>query len=657
MISYIEVENFGPFEKARLELANQGLVYITAENRDTDAADNNGSGKTSLFKALTWGLYDKVIDGYDGDSVIRRGAKRATVNIGFLDGHRLERSRTKGKPRVILFDKDDKPVKLSKPELQTAIVNRVGGLDFASFKNTVLYGQNDSARFADNTTKDADRKDILHRILKTEILKSCHKWAKDETLQLKHKRDELVEKIDVLEAKAEEHDVESLQQKFDGWQEERDEDVGDLVDEAKQARNQSKELEGLKDGVPKLRKQIKKLQDDLGKCDEAKRESSEMAEDLEKAGNKVESKEGEVESKEDEMSENRLSVAKIETKIGGVEEELERFDDGICPFCTSPLDDGHPLEHKNELTKKLEGLSSELNELEEENSKVAGGLGELKAELGELNAELGELEETRDALDEIADGASRISRQISTFENEILQANHSEERAKDFVEKAQKALKRAKARKAEENPFEALLEDAKKKTKEFKAKVKKHNAALETIRDELAHFEFWVRGFGNQGLPSFVLDSVMPYLTERTNDYLGILADGDITVEFSTQRELKSGKGEVRDEIEITWTIEGEDDVPPSGGQGKKIEISVGLALMDLVTAREGGGVDMIALDEVLDGLDREGRARVLQLLQNLRARRGSIFVISHETDVSEVFEKTVTVVKEGGIARLELAA
>jgi hypothetical protein len=31
--------------------------------------------------------------------------------------------------------------------------------------------------------------------------------------------------------------------------------------------------------------------------------------------------------------------------------------------------------------------------------------------------------------------------------------------------------------------------------------------------------------------------------------------------------------------------------------------------------------------------------------------------VISHETDVSEIFEKTVTVVKEGGVARLELAA
>jgi DNA repair exonuclease SbcCD ATPase subunit len=132
------------------------------------------------------------------------------------------------------------------------------------------------------------------------------------------------------------------------------------------------------------------------------------------------------------------------------------------------------------------------------------------------------------------------------------------------------------------------------------------------------------------------------------------LADGDITVAFSTQRELKSSKGEVRDEIEIAWTIEGVEGSTPSGGQGKKIEISVGLALMDLVAAREGTNVDLIALDEVLDGLDREGRARVLQLLQDLRARRSSIFVVSHETDVSEVFEKTITVVKEDGIARLE---
>jgi DNA repair exonuclease SbcCD ATPase subunit len=641
MISFIELIDFGPFEKARLELEGQGLVYVTADNRDTDAADNNGSGKTSLFKALTWALYDDVIDGYGGDNVIRRGAKRATVNVGFVDGFKLERSRTKGKPRATLFNAKGEAVKLSKDDLRDEIVRRVGGLDFASFKNTVLYGQNDSKRFADNATKDADRKEILHRILKTEVLKRCHEWARKEALRLKHERDALVEKIDTLDAKREEHDVDALQRKFDAWQQENEEDVDEAVREAKGARNRAKELEGLKAKIPKLEAGVKKLDTALAACSKAGEEAEEIDRDTPRKA---------AETATETLHEARRAISTTKVKLEGVEDALAELDGDKCPVCTSPLDEGHALEHRKELAARAKKHKQALKRFEGDKTKAAKALEDASTESAKA---LAQYERKR----EKADDAPRLERERSHLRTEIAKAEAAEDRAADFVEQAQRALKRAKALKAEKNPFDGLLEEAKAKTKAFKQESKKHKQALDVVREDLAHFEFWVRGFGNQGLPSFVLDSIMPYLTERTNNYLGVLADGDITVEFSTQRALKSDKKEVRDEIEITWTIEGEEDVAPSGGQLKKIEISVGLALMDLVAAREGGGLDMIALDEVLDGLDREGRARVLQLLQDLRARRGSIFVISHETDVSEIFEKTVTVVKEGGVARLELAA
>jgi DNA repair exonuclease SbcCD ATPase subunit len=86
------------------------------------------------------------------------------------------------------------------------------------------------------------------------------------------------------------------------------------------------------------------------------------------------------------------------------------------------------------------------------------------------------------------------------------------------------------------------------------------------------------------------------------------------------------------------------------------MEVATDLGLMDLVATREGGHLDLLMLDEVLDGLDNEGCSRVLLLLQNLRAERGSIFVISHESEVAEVFEKAIFAVKGGGSAELETA-
>jgi len=640
MIDFVEAKDFCCLGNVKLPLAKQGLTYITADNRDTDAADNNGSGKTTLFKALTWGLFGDTIDGDKGDEVIRRGTKKAVVAVGFEDGWKVERSRTKGKPKVVLFDDKGELWKGSKDDVEAEISRRLGGLDFQSFKNTVLYGQGDSKRFADKATKDADRKEILHRILKTELLKRCHEWAKGEARRLKAERDAWVVKIDTLEAKRAEHDVDGLEARFNQWEAERDEEVDELVEEATSLRDKAKALEGEKAKIPALEAEIAGLEEKLAECESAAEKADEAEESLE-----IARKVGGEAYRAWHEARGGISAAKV--KLESVNEQLERLEGDVCPICTSPLGEGHALEHRNELESQAKKHTQALK-------KAEGEVERLRKEHAETEKVVATALEAFQAARDVADKAPGYSRKITILKGEIAEAEKAELRSAGFVKQAKEALKRIKARKAEANPFAELLEEAKAKAKDFTKQKKKAAKGLDAVRYDLAHYEFWTKGFGNQGLPSFVLDSIMPYLTERTNAYLRILADGDITVAFSTQRELKSAKGEVRDEIEIAWTIEGVEGSTPSGGQGKKIEISVGLALMDLVAAREGTNVDLIALDEVLDGLDREGRARVLQLLQDLRARRSSIFVVSHETDVSEVFEKTLVVVKENGIARLE---
>jgi len=227
----------------------------------------------------------------------------------------------------------------------------------------------------------------------------------------------------------------------------------------------------------------------------------------------------------------------------------------------------------------------------------------------------------------------------------------------DLARQAREKAAEARTLKDAPNPYLIDLEAATEKVRKLKRARKKASGAMRTLTEDLAHLEFWARGFGPTGLPSFALDTVMPFLTERANHYLKTLSDGDITINFSTQRELKSTAGELRDEIGITWFIEGIENYPPSGGQWKKMEVATNFALMDLVATREGSHVNILCLDECLDGMDREGRQRVVDLLHKLRSERESIFVISHDSDLSEVFERTLTVIKEDGVSRLERAA
>jgi DNA repair exonuclease SbcCD ATPase subunit len=63
------------------------------------------------------------------------------------------------------------------------------------------------------------------------------------------------------------------------------------------------------------------------------------------------------------------------------------------------------------------------------------------------------------------------------------------------------------------------------------------------------------------------------------------------------------------------------------------------------------GGIDLLLLDEALDGLDGEGQRRVCQWLEGLGA--SSIFVVSHDESLAEDFDHFITVEKTRGASEI----
>lgn len=649
MAQLIEVigKDFCGYESFKLPLLKQGLTWIGAENRDSDAATSNGSGKTSLLKSIPWCLYGESIDGETGDKVIRNGTKCARVEGKIADDSgkvwTVVRERRKGSPLLQLIQPDGKPFKGAKDDTQNKIIDMIG-LDFKAFKNTILYGQNDTARFARPTTKDAERKDTLHRAMRTDVLKECQEWVLERMRSLKADISMAEGELSRIDAKSGEHDIARLQSDFDGFEAERQEGIDEATAEARRAKGlataASAEKTPTKPAVntAPLRANVAKLEAASKVAEAAESELEALKPQLEK------------------LLEKRLALKnkhnEIETKLQALDGQLEALKGSKCPTCTTPLAAGTTAaNHKHALAEQHKELLGSLAAVEERWTEADKRAQEKSDEAKELQRKSGQQPQI---LREI----NRINKEISDAERAReaakAAAEAASERTQHYVDQAKQYLAQAKEWQARTNPHAERLSSAKSKLRELKESRKGFEAKRDAKAEELSYMEFWQRGFGNQGLPSFVLDSVMPYITERANHYLETLADGDIKMNFSTQRELKSAKGEMRDEISISWEIEGLDDsYPPSGGQLKKMEIATDLALMDLVASREGGSIDLLMMDEVLDGLDPEGRQRVLQLLHELRAKRGSIFVISHDAEVAEIFEKSLIVVKEDGVSKL----
>lgn len=102
----MELENIGRFVGVHKIALQRGLSFITAENRDAikqDKGDSNGSGKTTILRAICWCLFGKTWDGKRAGKLVaddREGGSAMRVRITISGGYSIERLYARGKQRV-----------------------------------------------------------------------------------------------------------------------------------------------------------------------------------------------------------------------------------------------------------------------------------------------------------------------------------------------------------------------------------------------------------------------------------------------------------------------------------------------------------------------------------------------------------------------------
>lgn len=627
----IAIENFGCIKLAEFSLTRQGLVLVLGENNDTTAADSNGSGKSTLFKALSWVLFGKTVDGIKGEEVIRAGQKLAMVELKFSINdteYMVVRYKGVSKPETLrLGYRDGKSLGTRTLKDNQELLEKLLGLDWLAFKNTVLYGQGDILHFADPRTTDTQRKVVLSKILRLERLESARCVARDKKASASGVVARLDGEIAVLTGQLEAIDTNELKAAAKHWDSER---------EAKLSR------------IDVLLAEVSGELDTALKTARLLKEYEQRAEDI--AGILAECKEAHDSYQElkDSVNDVDRQLIKLGRDHRAADQKLDEkskiimgLEAGECPICGAPASGTHAkmriAEFKTELVVLLE-QRNQIIQTEESTREQRNGIAQ---QLSELD---------RDAFIERNEWAARAN----SIADAIAELRIKASRVDDLNNRKMTLTMDREQIAAEENPYRRQLKEQCKRSVEIKKEIDTKTSLMQAAKRDSELYDFWVKGFGPGGLPSYLLDSVVPVVTERANYYLEILSDGDLRVQLDTLTTLKGGS--TRDKLEITTTIEGKENVAPSGGQLKKMTLACDLALMDLLANREGLSVNLLLLDEVLDGLDATGRARVMDLLEVLRAQRSTIMVISHDPEIAEKFSKIMMVTKRKGVAKLKAA-
>lgn len=254
-----------------------------------------------------------------------------------------------------------------------------------------------------------------------------------------------------------------------------------------------------------------------------------------------------------------------------------------------------------------------------------------------------------------------LGEEIETIEKEITEARTelAEEQAKtvgreelqaqvDAAEAAIRSLQEA-ARSADIalGGLKAQMEQAEKKlaeAAELQEQVNAHSV-------KAAGYEELKKAFSQDGIPHNIIRSIIPIFEATATNILGQMSQGRMSVEFVTEKVLKSNAKKEVTTLDIIINDSDTGRLPymsRSGGERVKAALSVILALSEIKSSKAGVQLGFLFVDEP-PFLDADGTQAYCGALETIQQRypNTKIMAITHDETFKARFPQSVTVYKD----------
>lgn len=254
-----------------------------------------------------------------------------------------------------------------------------------------------------------------------------------------------------------------------------------------------------------------------------------------------------------------------------------------------------------------------------------------------------------------------LGEEIEAIEKEITEARTelAEEQAKtigreelqaqvDAAEAGIRSLQEA-ARSADIalGGLKAQMEQAEKKlaeAAELQAQVNAHSV-------KAAGYEELKKAFSQDGIPHNIIRSIIPIFEATATNILGQMSQGRMSVEFVTEKVLKSNAKKEVTTLDIIINDSDTGRLPymsRSGGERVKAALSVILALSEIKSSKAGVQLGFLFIDEP-PFLDADGTQAYCGALETIQQRypNTKIMAITHDETFKARFPQSVTVYKD----------
>lgn len=236
--------------------------------------------------------------------------------------------------------------------------------------------------------------------------------------------------------------------------------------------------------------------------------------------------------------------------------------------------------------------------------------------------------------------------EIAAEENKTNGMEELQARSAELERKIREAREEAQEAASQLGELRSRMRDATEKRRQ--ARELREQANL--MSADAARYERLKQAFSQDGIPHNIIRSVIPVFEATATNILGQMSGGRMSVEFVTEKTLKSNKGKEVTALDIIINDSATGRLPyasRSGGERVKAALSVILALAEIKSTKAGIQLGFLFIDEppFLDGPGVQAYCDALETIQRRYADL-KIMAITHDPAMKSRFPQSLDVVK-----------
>ena len=615
------IHGFMSFGDAEINLSNNGFILISGKNNNpVDNASSNGSGKSSIFEAISWCL--------TGDTI--RGAKNivnsklndyAQVELTFdIDGNSYKIIRTldiKKKSGLQFFingeDKSGKGIKDTKQLLTEYLPD----INSSLLGSVIIMGQGLPQRFTNNTP--SGRKDVLESLSKSDFMINDLKQrvGKRKEILMGELNKFTIELNQCMGRRS------ILDRQLADYKNKLDElnktDLSDLSGKKKQL---EADIQINRINLDELNKQYNDIQQQMEKHNKISIDiNSKYYSDKTNIDNKY----------ADIVGDKIKRKTELQAKYTWLSNEIHKLESisDTCPTCKQKIPDVHKID-TTQNRQELRSIQIEIKIIDDELQPLQI---QYNNEINDLNSAYSKaVFENDKKLADYKKGYMSTGESIKHTSNIITELNTelSDISVKIDRHELNKQL------------TEQEIEKISKNLVDIDSAILYNNNELDNINK---HIDV-IKKFDNILSRTFrgvLLTGIIDYISKRAKEYCSDIFKTD-KIEFSLNGN----------DLNISYDGKMYEDL--SGGEKQKVDLIIQFSLRDMLCKYLDFSCNILVLDEITDNLDLVGCDRIIDMITTKLIDIESVYIISHRSsDLSIPYDSELTVVKnEQGISSIE---